>query len=151
MIERTRLFGILVTLVLMMVAAGCAGYQTPAPAPRVADQQEVALTWEQKNISFLPTTVEIGVGEKVKVVNKDSVPHTFTAQDPETGQVVVNKGLSGGKSVTFTFNTKGVWKVWCTIHSNGTNSKPATSGMKGKVGVGVTVTEEDEAAAGRLA
>jgi plastocyanin len=122
--------------------------ETTAPAGGT-EQERVALTWEQKNTAFSPTSIEIEVGEKVKIVNRDSIPHTFTAQNPETDQVVVDNRLNGGESVTFTFDTKGKWKVWCTIHSDGTSSKPAASGMKGTVGAGVAATQEAEAGGGR--
>ena len=131
-------------LVVALVLASC-GPAAPGEQEEEEEKEEkVALTWEQKNKAFSPTSIEIEVGEKVKIVNRDSIPHTFTAQNPETGQVVVDNRLNGGESVTFTFDTKGKWKVWCTIHSNGTSSKPAASGMKGTVGAGVAVTQEAE-------
>ncbi len=139
MMKKIRFLAWLGALTLLVMAVGCAGAEAPA------EEEQVAQTWEQRNISFAPTTLEVDVGDKVKIVNADSIPHTFTVQNPETGEVVMDQRLNGGDSVVFTFDTGGVWKVWCTLHSDGTSSEPATSGMKAKVGAGVAVPKDGDA------
>ncbi len=133
MMKKIRFLAWLGALTLMVMAVGCAAAEAPAV------EEPVARTWELRNITFAPDILEVAVGDRVKIVNTEAIPHTFTVQNPETGEVVMDERLSRGDSVIFTFDTSGVWKVWCTIHSDGTSSEPATSGMTAKVGAGVAV------------
>ncbi|KXA89893.1 hypothetical protein AKJ37_07915 [candidate division MSBL1 archaeon SCGC-AAA259I09] len=110
----------------------------------VSLQPEPDTQWTMTNNTFSPETIEIDVGDTVEIVNEDSFNHNFTAQNPQTGEVVISEDVTGGESIVFTFDTEGVWKVWCTIHSDGTETEPATSGMKGKVGAGVSVSPGDD-------
>jgi len=66
-----------------------------------------------KNFAFSPGSIKVHPGQKVKVVNKDSVAHTVTST---TGKF--NTGdVNPGKTVTFTAPTKpGKYPYRCNIH-----------------------------------
>ena len=109
----------------------------------ISGTSQADVEWAMEGNAFSPTAIEVDVGDTVRITNEDSFIHNFTAQNSETGEVVISQTVSAGGSLTFTFDTEGVWEVWCTIHSDGTGSEPATSGMKGRVGVGVSVSSND--------
>lgn len=134
----TNLVAVLV--VIIIAAVGFAAYIMAPGGGGISNGENIEL--EMRNNSFQPSAMEIEVGETVKIINRDSVNHTFTAQDPESDEVVVDESLNGGESISYTFDTEGVWNIWCTVHSDGTNSEPATSGMMGKIGVGVPAGDE---------
>lgn len=102
--------------------ATATGTPTPTPEP---------VTWDLSNNDFSPRTVQLVAGQEVVVTNRDGVTHTFTAQNPETGEVVFDERISPGESVTATFHAPGTWPAWCKIHSDGSNTDPGTSGMTG--------------------
>lgn len=103
---------------------------TPSPTPTATPTPEPA-SWDLSNNDFSPRTVELVVGQEVVVTNRDGVTHTFTAQNPEAGEVVFDQRLSPGESVTATLDAPGTWQAWCKIHSDGSNTEPGTSGMTG--------------------
>ena len=108
---------------------------------RIEMSSEPGFEWFMASNEFSPGEIEVDVGTTVRITNQDGFIHNFTARNPETGEVVVNQNIAAGESFEFTFDAEGVWKVWCTIHSDGTGSEPATTGMKGRVGVGVSIDE----------
>ncbi|MDT7858611.1 MAG: cupredoxin family copper-binding protein [Candidatus Aenigmarchaeota archaeon] len=67
---------------------------------------------EIKNFAFNPETIKIKVGDTVRWTNKDSVPHTATADDGsfDTGY------LSYGKSKSITFSKSGTYDYYCIPH-----------------------------------
>ncbi|MEU7059142.1 cupredoxin domain-containing protein [Streptomyces sp. NPDC046197] len=78
----------------------------PSPAARIA----------MKNFAFDPATVAVKAGQKVVVVNEDSVAHTVTATQ---GKEFDTGNIDGGKSGTFTAPSKsGSYPFVCTYHSN---------------------------------
>ncbi len=139
---------IAVIAIVIIVVVGVGGYLAMTDngdeGPADNEGPPISMTWEMEDTQFLPQTIEVDVGDTVRIVNNDSITHTFDSQNPETGDVVINETIGGGESITFTFDTEGVWEVWCRIHSDGTETEPATSGMRGRVGVGVSVEENDE-------
>lgn len=81
------------------------GGATRAPA---AGQADIVI----KNSAFSPAQLTVKVGQKVTVVNEDSIPHTFTA---ERGRFDSGT-LQPGQSYTHTFSKVGTHPFLCTIH-----------------------------------
>ena len=65
-----------------------------------------------KNFSFVPPTLTVPKGTKLKVTNEDGATHTLTADDGsfDTGD------LSGGKTTVLTLDTTGTFQYHCKIH-----------------------------------
>jgi plastocyanin len=83
-----------------------------APASPNAGAPQITM----KNFAFSPTTLNVTAGEKVTVVNEDSVAHTVTASE---GGAFDTGSIAGGKSGTFTAPSKaGSYPFVCTFHSN---------------------------------
>jgi plastocyanin len=88
--------------------------QMKAASALAASSQPVSgTTITIKNFAFSPGSLRVRPGQKVRVVNKDSVAHTVTST---TGKF--NTGdVNPGKTVTFTAPTKpGKYPYRCNIH-----------------------------------
>ncbi len=64
------------------------------------------------NFVFLPTTVTVHVGDKIKWANEDDSPHTVT----ETGSRFHSVALDTGDTYVFTFASKGEFTYFCSLH-----------------------------------
>lgn len=87
----------------MKVASAKAAKAVPKPATTIVI----------KNFSFSPGAIMVTPGERVKVVNRDSVAHTVTssAHKFDTGNI------APGKSAVFTAPQKaGTYPYYCNIH-----------------------------------
>lgn len=68
-----------------------------------------------KNFAFSPASITVKKGTTVTWTNSDSVTHTVTGKDSQTGP---NSGdLAPGESYNFTFNAVGTYHYHCTIHT----------------------------------
>lgn len=66
------------------------------------------------NFTFSPSTLSVSAGQKVAVINNDSVAHTVTAS---TGNAFDTGNVNPGQTVTFTAPaTAGTYAYTCTIH-----------------------------------
>lgn len=84
------------------------GESTPAPSGDAARSEKV----EIEDFAYDPDPVTIEEGGKVTWINRDSVPHTATAEDGsfDTGT------LEEGKIGSATFKDAGTYRYVCTIH-----------------------------------
>lgn len=91
--------------------------ETPTATQGTADKTIV-----MKNTTFQTLKAEVDTGATVKWVNKDGFVHTVTsAQFHDTAKSwSFDKQVSAGGSVTHTFDEKGVYEYYCTIHGKGT-------------------------------
>ncbi|HVS58377.1 MAG TPA: cupredoxin family copper-binding protein [Candidatus Saccharimonadales bacterium] len=68
-----------------------------------------------QNFAFSPASITVKKGTTVTWTNSDSVTHTVTEKDAQTGP---NSGdLAPGESYSFTFNKVGTYHYHCTIHT----------------------------------
>lgn len=65
-----------------------------------------------QNFAFSPATLTVKVGDKVTWTNKDSAPHSATADDGSFDTGVLQNGQSGN----VTFNKAGTYTYHCSIH-----------------------------------
>ncbi|MDB5089945.1 MAG: hypothetical protein JWR09_3939 [Mucilaginibacter sp.] len=72
-----------------------------------------AATVAIQNFAFVPSTVNIKVGNSVTWTNMDTAPHTAT----DLANAFDSGSLSTGKTFNFTFNTAGTYTYHCLIHS----------------------------------
>ena len=110
--------------VLALVAAGCgssnsssSSSSTPAaPSTSTANSTSSggggAVTIDMKNIAFNPTSQTVKVGQTVKWVNQDDVPHNVE------GGPLHSKTFAKGGSYTFTPKKAETISYVCTIHPN---------------------------------
>ncbi len=81
---------------------------SPSPSPDTAKRITT------KNFAFSPATLTVRAGEKVTVVNEDSVAHTVTATE---GKAFDTGSIEGGRSGTFTApSAPGSYPFVCTFH-----------------------------------
>jgi plastocyanin len=108
-------------LPLALLIAGCPSVMPP-PDGNDNDNgngDEVAATVRMQNIAFVPLEVTITVGETVRWVNDDIVPHTTTSGNPGDADAgsLWNSGLmGGGASFEHTFNEAGEFVYFCEVH-----------------------------------
>jgi plastocyanin len=118
-------FGLPLLAVLALAAAGCgssssSSSSTPsssqaAPATSTANNTSSGggtVTIDMKNIAFNPTSQTVKVGQTVKWVNQDDVPHNVE------GGPLHSKTFTKGGSYTFTPKKAETISYVCTIHPN---------------------------------
>jgi plastocyanin len=116
--------------VVALVAAGCGSSNNSAPATTTgststsggtAAPSGKTVTIDMKNIQFNPKDVTVKVGETVKWVNQDSVPHNVTGGPMHSPTF--------GKGGTFTYKATKAGKISyvCTIHPGMTATLNVTS------------------------
>lgn len=79
----------------------------------------VGATVRMKNLRFLPDAVSIDVGESVRFVNRDDVPHTvFEDVGARSGiaPLVDSRRIQPGQALTFTARRRGLISYVCTLH-----------------------------------
>ncbi len=70
----------------------------------------------QQNQTFSNASMSLHVGDKLTFVNQDDVTHNITVKGG-AGDDADDLGLQKpGKSVSYTFDTKGAYRVICSIH-----------------------------------
>jgi plastocyanin len=96
-----------------MDSAGMVAQMKAASATAASARPTTASTIVIHNFAFSPGSIKVRPGQKVRVVNRDSVAHTVTST---TGKF--NTGDVGpGKTVTFTAPAKaGRYPYRCNIH-----------------------------------
>lgn len=103
-------------------------------APAAEDQparQQVLL----QNFAFNPGDVTVVAGTEVSWVNQDGAPHNVTFVDGSNA----SDNFFQGESFSVTFDTVGVYTIYCTLHGNADGS-----GMAATVNV-VEASEENVA------
>jgi len=114
-----KILTILMLLSVLLLAVACT--QTPAPAevPEVTETTSapvVAATGVVQqvvieNSKFMPTDLQVKVGDAVEFVNKDGAEHTVTFESGDFDQ----KLPAGGKA-TYTATEKGTFSYFCALH-----------------------------------
>lgn len=76
-----------------------------------------------QNMSFTSGSKTIAVGTKITWTNKDGYAHTVTSGIPGSPSGVFDSGnIASNGSFSYTFNTAGVFKYYCRIHTNMTGT-----------------------------
>ncbi len=76
----------------------------------------------QGNPDFSPDVLTVKKGDAIKVVNKDSVPHTVTngksSQDPDSGKLFDTSVIDGGESSVIKTGdmSPGEYPYYCQVH-----------------------------------
>lgn len=78
-----------------------------------------------QNFAFSPANITVKVGTKVTWKNQDSVTHTVTETDGQSGPQSGN--VDPGASYSFTFDKAGTYHYHCTIHPNMTGTVTVTN------------------------
>ncbi len=127
-IKPNRLIGSLaLALSLPLVVAACSS-SPKAPAPKAASNSAAtfvpvthngAPTITMQNFSFSPGTISVTPGEVIKLVNKDSAPHTVTSDAGVAAKDSFDSGtVAGGSSGTVTAPMDpGTYTYHCKFHT----------------------------------
>lgn len=96
----------------LAVVAACGssssgGHSTPASTP-AAGSSQITIS----NFAFSPANLTVRVGQRVTVTNKDSTPHTWTANDHSFD----SGNLNTDASFSFTFTKVGAFGYTCLPH-----------------------------------
>jgi len=94
---------------------GSAGATSPAPvgnAPAPSGEAVRAAKVEIVNFAYDPDPVTIQVGGKVIWMNRDSAPHTATAEDGTFDTGIIEEGKIKSES----FKEPGTYAYFCEIH-----------------------------------
>jgi plastocyanin len=119
-------FGLPLLAVLALAAAGCGSSNSSssssapsssqaAPATSTANNTSSGggtVTIDMKNIAFNPTSQTVKVGQTVKWVNQDDVPHNVE------GGPLHSKTFSKGGTYSFTPKKAETISYVCTVHPN---------------------------------
>lgn len=107
--KRSRLVVALAALlaIALPVMAGCSPPAGNGSSGGQAGQRVVL-----ENFAFRPANLEVKVGSAVTWENRDSAPHTVTADDLSFD----SKNLDQGKTFSFTFTKAGTYDYHCSIH-----------------------------------
>ena len=81
--------------------------------PTAMAQKHPTRTVSIQNFSFKPAHITIKRGTKVRWINKDSMPHTATANN---GRSFDSGRLGKGQRYTHTFKSAGKKRYHCKIH-----------------------------------
>jgi plastocyanin len=125
---------LLILALLALTAAGCgsssnssSSSSTPATTTGAATSsggtaaKSGTVTIDMQNIAFNPKTVTVKVGQTVKWVNKDDVPHDVT------GGPLKSSTFNKGGSYAYTPKKAGTISYVCTIHPGMTGTLTVTS------------------------
>jgi plastocyanin len=101
---------------------------TPSPTgPPVAAEVEIA------NYAFVPDPITIAVGETVRWVNRDDVPHTTTSGLPGAPDDVWDSDfLYQGEAFAHTFTAAGRYPYYCKVHPSMLGTVIVTGGSGGR-------------------
>ena len=97
---------------LALVLGACGSSGTTARSSATAAVPAPSRLVTIKGFNYRPSRLRIVVGTTLQVVNKDSEPHTLTADDKsfDTGNI------EKGKSKALTLGTPGTYHYYCTLH-----------------------------------
>ena len=127
--------GLALLAVLALVAAGCGGSSSSSSSSPSSSQAAPAssgtsstpsgggnvVTISMKNIQFNPKAQTVKVGQTVKWVNEDSVPHDVM------GGPLKSSTFGQGGSYTYKATKPGKISYVCTIHPGMTGTLTVTS------------------------
>ncbi len=87
----------------------------PTPSGQSSSSTPVATSSVSiQNYAFSPAAVTVKKGATVTWTNKDTVGHTVTESDGQSGPS--SSTLNQGQSYSYTFGTAGTFHYKCTIH-----------------------------------
>jgi plastocyanin len=112
-------FSVMVSLAALTSACGRASNPTPQPSPNPLGPGIDATVRIKGNLggsSYVPSPLQLRVGQTVNWLNEDSIEHTATLQGVfDTGRISPTSAHSeNGDQVTF--RTAGTFTYHCTIH-----------------------------------
>jgi plastocyanin len=94
----------------LFVAAIVPGRSNLNAAQPAEGEKKVQVTID--NFNYSPADLTIAPGTTVVWVNRDDVPHTVTSTEKKFS----SRALDTDEQFTFTFNEKGTFDYYCSIH-----------------------------------
>jgi plastocyanin len=96
----------------MKIASGIALALLAAALPALAADLSVT----QQNQTFSSSTMAVHVGDKLTFKNQDDVTHNITVKGGADGDADDLGLQKPGKSVSYSFDSKGAYRIICSIH-----------------------------------
>lgn len=97
---------------------------TSTPTDATSTDVQAANAVSIVNMSFSPAALTVAKGTTVTWTNNDTVGHTVTETDGQTGPASAT--VAPGKTYSFTFATAGTFKYHCSIHPTMTGTVVVT-------------------------
>jgi plastocyanin len=119
-VMRTYIIPITVVILLSVLQTGCSEdeYST-SNSNATPGTNEIFM----KNTAFTPVNKTISVGTTLTWKNQDNFAHTVTSGTPGNPSGLFDSGnLGSGGTFSFTFNSAGSFKYFCSIHSSMTGT-----------------------------
>jgi plastocyanin len=114
---RSRIYTLFsVAALTAVLAAGCGGGSSGPSAgavPSAGGSSGTSSSITISNFKFSPATMQVKGGARIKVTNKDSAPHTVTADD---GHSFDSGTLNQGQSTTIKAPAPGTYPYHCSVH-----------------------------------
>ena len=107
----TALFSFVI--LLLFTYGGCGSKGSSNSNPVSGNPNQVIM----KNIAFNPASLTVNAGTTVTWINNDNMDHTVTSGTPGKNTGVFDSGtIAPSGKFNFTFNTKGTYQYYCTLH-----------------------------------
>ena len=110
--RRAPVFPVALAVVLPLVLGACGSSGAKGTSAAVTPTPAGARIVTIKGYVYKPGKLTLKAGTSLDVINKDSEPHTLTADDKsfDTGN------LDKGRSKTITLTAAGAFPYYCTLH-----------------------------------
>ncbi len=119
---KLKLVNSILGVLLLLMVISCTAPSAPraeANAPAAGNEEDTSTAPVNsevhnvaiENFQFMPTDVEVKVGDTVVWTNKDSTAHTVTFSNGN-----VDENLPSGGTATYTITEKGIFPYFCQFH-----------------------------------
>jgi plastocyanin len=120
-----------ISLLAVSLMAGCGGSDTPrmpspsptpAPAPAIANAYILPDAVSKNDWAFGDEPIVIYRGERLRLVNADTIAHIVVADSPDATDFRKTDELRGGAEQSFIMNKPGTTGIHCSLHPNMTGT-----------------------------
>ena len=112
----------------LLTLTACASAAQPQPSLRPNEIQVIEPAGQPDKWMYAPAVLAIAKGTAVSIVNHGKEFHTVTADAPNRPFDI---SIDTGQTVTFTFNTVGVFTFHCGVHPQMTGTVRVCDGACG--------------------
>jgi plastocyanin len=119
------------TLLTSVLMTGCGGSDTPrtpspsptpSPAPTIANAYILPDAVSKNDWAFGDEPIVIYRGERLRLVNADTIAHIVVADSPDATDFRKTDELRGGGEQSFIMNKLGTTRIHCSLHPNMTGT-----------------------------
>ena len=110
-------FAVLFSAFLMLIAISCSKNNSYSTSPTSPNPSSNPNAVSMQNEAFNPKDTTVPMGTTVTWTNNDNITHTVVSGVPGSPDGLFNSGnMSKNQTFSYTFNTKGTFKYYCSVH-----------------------------------